>query len=73
VVVQSETPASGALGWYTTSLRDALAIFDKLHNVEDALREFGLSPDALELEITENVAFNHGSHRRLFKSCMKWA
>jgi diguanylate cyclase (GGDEF)-like protein/PAS domain S-box-containing protein len=31
-----------------------------LADVEDALREFGLPPDALELEITENVAFNHG-------------
>jgi diguanylate cyclase (GGDEF)-like protein/PAS domain S-box-containing protein len=31
-----------------------------LADVEDALREFGLPPEALELEITENVAFNHG-------------
>jgi diguanylate cyclase (GGDEF)-like protein/PAS domain S-box-containing protein len=31
-----------------------------LSDVEDALREFGLPPDALELEITENAAFNHG-------------
>jgi EAL domain-containing protein (putative c-di-GMP-specific phosphodiesterase class I) len=31
-----------------------------LIDVEDALREAGLRPDALELEITENAAFNYG-------------
>jgi diguanylate cyclase (GGDEF)-like protein/PAS domain S-box-containing protein len=31
-----------------------------LSDVENALRDFGLPPDALELEITENAAFNHG-------------
>jgi diguanylate cyclase (GGDEF)-like protein/PAS domain S-box-containing protein len=30
-----------------------------LKDVEDALRDFGLPPEALELEITENVALNH--------------
>ncbi len=31
-----------------------------LSDVEGALREFGLPPHALELEITENAAFTHG-------------